>query len=90
MRTSRDHRIDKAAQALLTAISAERKYRRASSEFLASARNLDQREIIHAAADLLADRGISLNGATVKTIWHETRRVFGWRDIAELDARGSA
>jgi hypothetical protein len=75
-----------------------RVYHYAGHEFLAAMRGVDRSAVAHRTAECLIDQIIAedrmIRPATVEAaehaVWRDLHRMFGWRNVAELEPRGSA
>jgi hypothetical protein len=80
-----------AAQLLLQTVVAEAQFRRAGQAFLEAAEGLDQREIVERAAASLCRQLPSAKMAdALDAAWADVERLFGWRNLSDLEPGGSA
>ena len=83
--------IERAANALLAVVAAEGRFVEHGREFLTAAAGLDRGAVVRAAAERLA---AALSGATIAeaeaAVWSDLTRLFGWRNVAELQVEGRA
>jgi hypothetical protein len=86
----RDDRVDAAARAFLETVLFEAKYRRAGSNFLETARGVDQGAVIHRAAERLGRQNPSRIDQLRRAAWADAGRIFGWIDISTTEPRGKA
>jgi hypothetical protein len=90
MRTSNKN-VERAAELLLKTIADEGRFVQTGREFLEAANGLNRDEIMKATAVRLA---IKVPKATLhqaeEAIRRDVCRLFGWRDVAELEVGGHA
>jgi hypothetical protein len=86
-----DERLDQIADLFVKTVVAERQFSDAGREFLDAGRGIN-RQII---ADHVAVRFVETFPSTKfedmrAAVWKDLSRMFGWRDLADLDVRGRA
>jgi hypothetical protein len=88
---ARRERRDRAADLFLKTVGTEGYFVLAGQEFLDAASGLDGEANIERAAAKLAER---LSRAPMeearRAVWNDARRIFGWRDLRDLDVGGRA
>jgi len=83
---------------LFAVIVADGQFSHAGHEFLDAAAGLDRGVIIRRASERLRERLRNKNKHSAATVvamaetafWNDVTRIFGWVDVARLEAQGSA